>query len=95
MEQVSPAGLYRHMDGGFYEVIGTGRHCDTLEDYVWYRHLWPHDEGHWMRRLAEWQAPRFVPTDAHSLAEAKKQDRAAAQQQVAEAKRLRRSQKTT
>ncbi len=32
-------GRYRHYKGGEYEVIGVGRHSETLEDLVVYRSL--------------------------------------------------------
>lgn len=38
METVIP-GRYRHFKGGLYEVIGVGRHSETLEELVFYRGL--------------------------------------------------------
>lgn len=32
-------GLYQHYKGGLYEVLGTGRHSESLEELVFYRAL--------------------------------------------------------
>lgn len=32
-------GLYKHFKGGMYNVIGVGRHSETLEPIVAYTHL--------------------------------------------------------
>ncbi|HEY4082147.1 MAG TPA: DUF1653 domain-containing protein [Burkholderiaceae bacterium] len=44
----TPPGRYRHYKGGEYEVIGAGRHSETLEPYVVYRPLY-NDSGLWLR----------------------------------------------
>ena len=44
----TPVGRYRHYKGGEYEVIGAGRHSETLEPYVVYRPLY-NDSGLWLR----------------------------------------------
>lgn len=41
-------GKYRHFKGNEYEVIGTARHSETLEDYVVYRALYG-ERGLWIR----------------------------------------------
>lgn len=40
-EEVKPIipGLYQHYKGGLYEVLGTGRHSESLEELVFYRAL--------------------------------------------------------
>ena len=43
-------GRYEHFKGGYYDVIAVGKHSETLEDYVVYRH---EDDGSvWVRPLS-------------------------------------------
>jgi hypothetical protein len=44
----TPTGRYRHYKGLEYEVIGVGRHSETLEPLVIYRPLY-NDSGLWLR----------------------------------------------
>ena len=44
----TPLGRYRHYKGGEYEVIGVGRHSESLEALVVYRPLY-NDSGTWLR----------------------------------------------
>ena len=37
-------GKYQHYKGQYYEVIGVGKHSDTLEEYVVYRGLYNSEE---------------------------------------------------
>ena len=41
-------GKYRHFKGNEYEVIGTARHSETLEEFVVYRALYG-EGGLWVR----------------------------------------------
>lgn len=68
MSTVKP-GRYRHFKGNEYEVIGTARHSETLEEMVVYRALYG-DGGLWVRPAAMWteqverdgyRGPRFHP----------------------------------
>ena len=68
MSTVKP-GRYRHFKGNEYEVIGTARHSETLEEMVVYRALYG-DGGLWVRPTAMWteqverdgyRGPRFRP----------------------------------
>lgn len=71
MESVKP-GKYRHFKGNEYEVIGTARHSETLEEMVVYRALYG-EGGLWVRPAAMWNEiverdgrsfPRFTPVDS-------------------------------
>lgn len=45
-------GLYRHYKGKLYEVIGTARHSETLEELVVYRATYqPDGLNLWVRPL--------------------------------------------
>lgn len=71
MSTIKP-GRYRHFKGNEYEVIGTARHSEALEEMVVYRALYD-DGGLWVRPAAMWSemverdgycGPRFIPEDA-------------------------------
>ena len=71
MSTIKP-GRYRHFKGSEYEVIGTARHSETLEEMVVYRALYG-EGGLWVRPAAMWsdtverdgyRGPRFIPEDA-------------------------------
>lgn len=70
MPTIKP-GRYRHFKGNEYEVIGTARHSETLEELVVYRALYDNG-GLWVRPAAMWsefvdrdgyRGPRFIPED--------------------------------
>ena len=52
MATVKP-GMYRHFKGNLYEVIGTARHSETLEEMVVYRACYG-EHGLWVRPAAMW-----------------------------------------
>lgn len=52
MQEIKP-GRYRHFKGNEYEVIGIGKHSETLEEYVIYRALYG-EGGLWVRPAAMW-----------------------------------------
>lgn len=70
MSTIQP-GRYRHFKGKEYQVIGTARHSETLEEMVVYRALYG-DGGLWVRPAAMWDetverdgycGPRFIPVE--------------------------------
>lgn len=72
MESNIKAGKYRHYKGGEYEVIGVGKHSETLEDLVVYRHPGNELSELWVRPLTMFfetvevegkTVPRFTYTE--------------------------------
>ena len=63
MSTVKP-GRYRHFKGNEYEVIGTARHSETLEEMVVYRALYG-DGGMWAEQVERdgYHGPRFLPVE--------------------------------
>lgn len=52
MEKIE-LGKYRHFKGNEYEVLGVGKHSETLEEMVVYRALYG-DGGIWIRPASMW-----------------------------------------
>ena len=46
-------GRYRHFKGNEYEVLGTARHSETMEELVVYRALYG-EGGLWVRPVSMW-----------------------------------------
>lgn len=58
-------GKYRHFKGNEYEVIGTARHSETMEEMVVYRALYG-EYGLWVRPASMWN--EIVERDGRSCA---------------------------
>jgi len=53
MSKSVPKGIYRHYKGNLYEVVGTVRHSETLEELVLYKALYQSEgENLWVRPIA-------------------------------------------
>jgi hypothetical protein len=83
---------FRHVDGGLYRFVANARSADDAGDVVVYEHLWPFEQGLWVRKRGEFEA-RFQPIDEVTLRRETKHDRAEAQERVNAAKALRRAAK--
>ncbi|MGB5822670.1 MAG: DUF1653 domain-containing protein [Proteocatella sp.] len=53
MENSIEPGKYRHFKGNEYEVTGTAKHSETLEEMVVYRPLYG-EGGLWVRPASMW-----------------------------------------
>jgi len=54
MEKIKPS-KYQHYKGKFYEVVGTARHSETLEEFVIYKALYDSKE---FGKNALWARPK-------------------------------------
>jgi hypothetical protein len=45
---IVPTGIYQHYKGNYYQVMGTAKHSETLEQLVVYRELYG-DGNIWVR----------------------------------------------
>lgn len=68
-------GRYRHFKGNEYEVLGTAKHSETLEELVVYRALYG-EGGLWVRPASMWDETverdgqtfrRFTPVEEGNL----------------------------
>lgn len=83
-------GLYRHTDGGYYEVIGRARDSKDGSTVILYEHRWPFEAGTWTRPVEEW-ASRFTRVRADELTQAQARPRAEAQAIVTASKQARKA----
>lgn len=65
---IEPGQLFRHQDGGCYQVVALARHTDDLTPLVIYTHLWPFTRETWARPAHEW-ASRFARMTQRELDE--------------------------
>lgn len=57
-------GFYLHQDGGIYELIGSGIHSEDGTTLCVYLHVWPFEQGLWLRPVEMWTPARFAPLSA-------------------------------
>lgn len=63
-----PGQLFRHQDGGCYQVVAMAQHTEDLTPLVIYTHLWPFKRETWARPAHEW-ASRFTRMTQRELDE--------------------------
>jgi len=83
---------FRHLDGGVYRFVAYARSADNDDEVVVYEHLWPFDQGLWVRNRADFQS-RFAIIDEFTVRLEMKRDRTQAQAAVTAAKAARRAAK--
>ena len=52
-KSLTPHSIWRHYKGNLYELIGVGRHSETLEEMIVYRALYG-EGGLWVRPRSMW-----------------------------------------
>lgn len=85
-----PTGIFRHTDGGIYQVTAHGKHTTNGEEVVIYRHLWPFEQLTWVRPLVEWEG-RFTKLTEMEVNLAMLGDRIEAQLTVSTARAARKA----
>jgi hypothetical protein len=76
-----PTGLFRHTDGGIYEVLMGAQSSTDQSLVVVYKHRWPFDASIWTRPFREWD--RFQPITQQQFDKiAQSMDRQAMQQLI-------------
>ncbi|HTE43009.1 MAG TPA: DUF1653 domain-containing protein, partial [Steroidobacteraceae bacterium] len=85
-----PDRYFRHTDGGLYRFVAYARSADTTKDVVVYEHLWPYDQGLWVRDREEFEA-RFDGIDADVVEAEMQLKQSDAQAKVSSAKAARRA----
>lgn len=80
---------FRHIDGGLYQLLYRARHADDGTPVMVYLHLWPYEQGVWVRRADEF-AQRFEEISELEYARLSAVDRRLGQQAVATAQQNRR-----
>lgn len=85
-----PGQLFRHQDGGYYQLVTCARHTNDLHPVVVYAHVWPFEPSTWVRPIQEWES-RFTRCTSAELSDAMLSDRAVAQAKITAAKAARRA----
>jgi hypothetical protein len=53
---------FQHQDGGLYLFRSVGRSTENIEVLsVVYQHIWPFEQGTWLRPIEQWTPERFKP----------------------------------
>jgi hypothetical protein len=89
-----PTGLFRHTDGGIYEVLMGAQSSTDQSLIVVYKHRWPFDVSIWTRPFKEWD--RFTPITQQQFDKiAQSMDRQAMQQLITLRRTARKSKRKT
>jgi hypothetical protein len=89
-----PTGLFRHTDGGIYEVLMGAQSSTDQSLIVVYKHRWPFDVSVWTRPFKEWD--RFTPITQQQFDKiAQSMDRQAMQQLITLRRTARKSKRKT
>lgn len=61
MIMLTKGQMFQHKDGGIYRFEQVVRYSDRPTNGVMYVHVWPFEQGVWVRPIEEWTEDRFVP----------------------------------
>jgi hypothetical protein len=82
---------YRHVDGGVYFVLITGKSTEDQSQHVVYTHIYPFDMETWIRPLEQWTPARFTLIDHVEVGRLLALDRQQLKDQITEHKARRRA----
>lgn len=83
--------FFKHRDGGIYVLIDEGKYSVDASAVVIYKHLWPFEQGMWVRPAVEFFDGRFkeLTGEEYAVEIARSGNRTEAQEAVNKAKAAR------